>query len=96
MKTMKVSTGSIDDARKRAEEEVENFSEMLEKMHVGVEELNASWEGGNHDEFVETFAERYKQMVKAVELLRGYLKSLASASKAYGNCESEVSKLASF
>ena len=96
MKRIKVNTGSIGNARKRSSDEVQNLARAIADMDKSVTELNATWKGGNHDEFAATYAERHELMQKALQMVEEYLNGVATAVKKYEQCESEVSGLASF
>lgn len=74
----------------RLEAETENLHEMLEDLHTSVNELHATWAGPNHDEFVETFENRYLNMTELEKSLKSYLKALGKAKKSYSRCEDEV------
>lgn len=96
MKRMKVNTDSIGNARKLSNDEVRNLEKAIADMDKSVKELNATWKGGNHDEFVARYEERYKLVQNAQQMLDEYLQGVATAVKKYEQCESEVSGLASF
>ncbi|MBQ9058008.1 MAG: WXG100 family type VII secretion target [Atopobiaceae bacterium] len=93
---VKVNTDSINDMRRRANTELDRFTQAMGEMRSSVDALNATWKGGNHDKFLQTFEERYKQMEELQKMLKNYLSSIDKAVSNYEQCESEVSSLAAF
>lgn len=83
-------------AHKTCKSQVETLRSALGEMRASVDALNATWEGGNHDDFEEIFKARYAVMEKLVVSIDEYLKWFGSASDSYEVCESETLGLASF
>ncbi len=96
MKRIKVNTDSIGNARKVSENELQVLAKAVSDMNKSVEELNATWKGGNHDKFAKDYANRLRLIKKAQEQLDSYVKSIATVNERYGHCESDVAGLASF
>ena len=96
MKQIVVNTESMRSACKTCRAQVETLGMALKEMHASVDALNGTWEGGNHDDFEETFKARYVAMERLVVSIDQYLRSLDSASDSYEACESETLGLASF
>ena len=91
-----VNTESMRAAHKTCKSQVETLRSALGEMRASVDALNATWEGGNHDDFEEIFKARYAVMEKLVVSIDEYLKWFGSASDSYEVCESETLGLASF
>lgn len=90
MADIEVDTSEISALEKKIESAVEGLDENLGNMYRSVSELNDTWEGPNHDEFVENFENRYLNMKELEKSLKSYLKALRKARKTYAKCESEV------
>lgn len=96
MRKIVVNTESMRAAYKTCKSQVETLRTALGEMRTSVEALNATWEGGNHDDFERTFKVRYAAMEMLVVSIEEYLKSFGSATDSYEACESETLGLASF
>lgn len=93
MADVEVDVSLISSMEKRFEEEIEQLQEDLSSLYTSVEELNQTWEGPNHEEFVKNFENRYLDMTELDRSLKSYLKALKKAQKTYTDCESEVFRI---
>lgn len=90
MARLRVDTDSMQKLSTSMQEWVSNTADIMRRMRDSVETLDASWEGSNHDDFKQSFAER-KEAVKAKALtIEKFSDSLAQASRLYLELESEV------
>lgn len=90
MADLEVNTSSISSMQTTLEEAVESLESTLKAMYASVNDLNATWEGPNHDEFVRDFQNRYEQMQKLNQAFKSYSNSVKQANKIYRKCEDEV------
>ena len=96
MKQIVVNTESMRATHKTCMSQVETLRTALKEMQASVDSLNATWEGGNHDDFEETFKARYAAMEGLVVSIDEYLKVFDSAIDSYEACESKTRGLALF
>lgn len=93
MADLAVNLDSMTGTIRSISEAVNTLEDHLKLMQESVSELNQTWEGPNHDEFVEKFGERYEMMVQLNKMLRKYLSSMKKAKKTYTSCEETVNNL---
>lgn len=90
MAKLRVDTDSMQRLETSMKQWIADTAETMKQMRDLVETLDASWEGDNHDTFVETFQAR-KTSVKAQALtIEAFADSLSQASRLYMELESEV------
>lgn len=90
MADMEVNLSSIAGMEKTLAEAIETLEENLSNMYGSVSELNKTWDGPNHDAFVEEFENRHLDMRELNKSLRSYLRALKKAQKTYAECEETV------
>lgn len=93
MKDIEVNISSISNMQKQIGEAVKTLDSSLKTMYEGVAELNRTWEGPNHTDFVTLFEQRYEEMKKLGKTLESYQKVVKEAGKTYDKCEQEVYQL---
>lgn len=93
MADLDVNTSEMSALENKLESAIESLHENLGNLYTSVNELNATWEGPNHDEFVENFENRYLNMTELEKSLKSYLKALKKAKKTYTQCEEDVSQI---
>ena len=96
MKQVKVNTDSIRHCHREASSRLENLRSVLGSMHKSVDELNETWEGANHNQFVEEFENLYGNMEQVCNTLDSYLTSVNESAQLYETCDSEIASLVSF
>ena len=82
------------------EDQIQKFDNALNKLETGFEEmaihmreLNSMWTGEAHDEFLITFENDEKMVLKMIEYMKVLLSNLNYADTEYANCESTVSHM---
>ncbi len=93
MADIEVNSTSISQMEKSIREELENLKGIMKNLYAGVEELNQTWEGPNHQDFEKAFVEQYTDMSQLENMLEHYADSLKKAAKTYGKCEKEVAQI---
>ena len=90
MADISVDTNSINGMTQNINDAVSRLEQTLKQMHEGVNELNATWSGPNHDTFISNFEARYGEVKQVNEMLKKYLESVKKAKKEYVSFESQV------
>lgn len=90
MADLEVDITEMSALEKKLESAIETLHENLGNLYTSVNELNGTWEGPNHDTFVENFENRYLNMEELEKGLKSYLKALKKARKSYTQCEEDV------
>lgn len=90
MADLEVNISSINGMQKQFGEAIETLESSLEAMYAGVTELNKTWEGPNHTEFVENFQNRYESLCELNKELKSYKKAVKQAGNIYNQCEESV------
>lgn len=95
MARLRVDIDSMAKLDTSLKEQIAETAESMKQMRDLVQTLDASWEGTNHDEFMESFRAR-KDDVKAKSLtLEQFSASLSQAVLLYRELESEVAETVS-
>lgn len=81
MADIEVNSTSISQMEKSIREELENLKGIMKNLYAGVEELNQTWEGPNHQDFEKAFVEQYTDMSQLENMLEHYADSLKKSSK---------------
>lgn len=90
MARLKVDTDSMRQLSTSMSEWIAETAETMVQMRDLVATLDSSWEGGNHDTFMESFEQR-KDSIKAQALtIETFAESLSQASRLYLELESAV------
>lgn len=93
MADIEVNSASISQMEKNVRTGLEHLKASIKNVHAGVEELNKTWEGPNHETFEKAFLENYADMTKLEKMLEHYADSLKKAAKTYRECEKEVAQI---
>lgn len=96
MKIIQVNTDSIARAKKVAAESLDALRESLVSMRASVDELNATWEGPNHDKFVRQFSEDYAEMERFCNTLGLFIEQYGESGHTYAVCDQDVAGLVAF
>ena len=90
MARLRVDTDSMQKLGQSMNDWIAETAVVMTRMREQIETLDATWEGENHDTFVQQFAER-KDAVKAQALtIESFADSLQQAARLYMELESEV------
>lgn len=92
MARLKVDTDSMQSLAKSMTEWIAETAQTLTQMRELVASLDATWEGGNHDTFVESFEKRIENVRAQRLTIEKFAESLEAASKLYMELETEVAE----
>ena len=90
---IKVNTSEMESVVSKLEEDVTNLNDAINKMKKGVEDLNQTWEGNNHDEFVKKFDGRYEDIEKFTKSLEKYTNILRLVKESYAKVDSDINAM---
>ncbi len=90
MAAMKVDTDQIGSMHSKVLEQMEFLERALADMETSIGDLNATWEGPNHDRFIATFDGYLADMKKLNASLVEYADRVKAAEGLYNRCEDEV------
>lgn len=90
MADIEINTESLASTVQKLEAQTELLENALKNMYQGIEELNQTWEGPNHDEFEADFSGKHADMKELNKMLKSYVRALKKAEKTYESCEDDV------
>jgi uncharacterized protein YukE len=90
MADMSVDTVQMRQGIRQAEEKLAVVNEALRGLGNCFEDLNDSWTGSNHDEFVQNYIEEHERMEALDSSVREYLESLETAALEYEKCSDDM------
>lgn len=68
----------------------DTLASQLSDMTLAIEELNATWQGPNHESFVAEYAKRKEGLDAFHGMLAAFLEAWDEASRTYEQCEDAV------
>jgi len=90
MADMAVDTVRMRQGISQAEEKLEAVNNALRSLGNCFEELNDSWTGTNHDEFVQSYVEEHERMEALDSSVREFLATLENAALEYEKCSDDM------
>lgn len=95
-KDIEVSTEGMSGIRSSAYDTFDDvLRASLTSMTLSVEALNATWEGPNHQGFVEAYKVRKDDLDAFHDALGAFLRAWSEAYREYNTCESDVASMIS-
>ena len=95
MAKLRVDTDSMQKLDTNMQSHISEAADLMKQMRDSVAELDASWEGTNHDSFKESFASRKEAVKGAALTIEAFSQSFTQAVRLYMELEAEVAETVS-
>lgn len=90
---VKVNFGEMESRIQKLENDVIKLEKSIKNMKKNSDDLNLTWKGPNHTNFVNKFNVRYGDMEKFTKTLTNYAKILKLVKNQYLKVDDEVRSL---
>lgn len=74
----------------RARDKLAEVQRAAGALKAHIDELNGTWTGGNHDEFVEDFNRSYEAMRALQQGVERYLEGIEAAAEEYDRADADL------
>ena len=88
-----VEFGEMNSTISKLENDIKDLETSIKKMKESITELNKTWDGQNHADFVSKFDMRCEDIEKFTKTLKNYKNALSLIKKQYESVENQVSSL---